>query len=90
MASVVFRCPNKKLRVQAWTADDALGDEDAFFPVECIACRQIHYVNPATGRVLGSADLTNRQPQLAASSLSSPAAGLMNRGKAPRANGRPF
>ena len=56
MAMFLFRCPNKYLRVQAWTADEPPGDDAAFFPVECVACRQMHYVNPATGRVLGRAD----------------------------------
>jgi hypothetical protein len=56
MATFLFRCPNKNLLVQAWTADDLSGDDAAFFPVECVACRQMHYVNPTTGRVLGSTD----------------------------------
>jgi hypothetical protein len=56
MATFVFRCPNKNLRVQGWTADDPSDDDTAYAPVECIACRQLHYVNPVTGKVLGSAD----------------------------------
>lgn len=56
MAILLFRCPNKNVRVQGWTADDPPDDDAAFAAVECLACRQMHYVNPATGRVLGSTD----------------------------------
>jgi hypothetical protein len=57
MATFIFRCPNTKLRVQGWAADDPSdGDNAAFAPVECVVCRRLHYVNPASGRVLGAAD----------------------------------
>jgi hypothetical protein len=55
MPTFVFRCPNKNVRVQGWTADDP-SDDTTFGPVECVACRQLHYVNPTTGRVLGSTE----------------------------------
>jgi hypothetical protein len=56
MVAFLFRCPNKNLRVQGWTADDPSESDSSYAPVECIACRQIHYVNPATGKVLGTAE----------------------------------
>jgi hypothetical protein len=57
MASFVFRCPSRNVRVQGWSAEDPSEDDDATFaPVECTAHRHVHYVNPATGRVLGSMD----------------------------------
>jgi hypothetical protein len=56
MASFIFRCPNTSKNVQGWTADDAPDESDTFVPQQCIACRQLHYVNPQTGRVLGSDD----------------------------------
>jgi hypothetical protein len=56
MAGFVFRCPNTKTKVQGWTADEMSDDGDTYFPQRCIACRQIHYVNPQTERVLGSDD----------------------------------
>jgi hypothetical protein len=56
MVSFVFRCPNRNVRVHGWIAEDVSDDESAYAPVECTACRHLHYVNPATGRVLGSAD----------------------------------
>jgi hypothetical protein len=59
MATFAFRCPNKKVRVQGWTAEDTSDDDAAYASVQCVACRQMHYVNPATGRVLGSADDDN-------------------------------
>jgi hypothetical protein len=42
--------------VQGWTAEDVSNDVNSFVPQQCIACRQIHYVNPNTGRVLGGDD----------------------------------
>jgi hypothetical protein len=56
MATFLFRCPNKNLRVQGWTAEDVSDDDATYSPVQCAACRQMHYVNPATGRVLGNTD----------------------------------
>ena len=56
MAFFLFRCPNNNLRVQGWTADDSPDDDSTFTPVECVVCRQMHYVIPATGRVLGNTD----------------------------------
>jgi hypothetical protein len=55
MATFLFRCPNKNLRVSGWTVDDP-SDDSTYAPVQCVACRQLHYVNPATGKVLGSTD----------------------------------
>ena len=56
MATFVFHCPNKNLRVQGWTAEDVSDDGSAYAPVQCVACRRLHYVNPTAGRVLGSTD----------------------------------
>jgi hypothetical protein len=55
MASFVFRCPNRNVAVQGWIADDP-PDDSAYTAVQCTACRQVHFINGATGRVLGSAD----------------------------------
>jgi hypothetical protein len=54
MATFAFRCPTTKRRVQGWTAEDVSDDDMAYLPIDCVACRQMHYVNPATGKVLGS------------------------------------
>ena len=57
MAPFLFRCPNTGQRVQGWTAEEVSPDEaDTYETVTCIACRQVHLVNPATGEVLGSND----------------------------------
>jgi hypothetical protein len=52
MAAVLYKCPAIGIRVQGWIAEEASG-EDTYFPLQCIACKQMHYVNPATGRVIG-------------------------------------
>jgi hypothetical protein len=56
MAAILFTCPNMGIPVQVWLAGDNRSDNtgETFEPIECIACRRFHYVNPATGRVLGA------------------------------------
>jgi hypothetical protein len=57
MATVVFRCPMLGVHVQGWFADD--GSEnggEVYDTLTCAACRQVHLVNRASGRVLGAAD----------------------------------
>src|SRR6516162_1335284 len=58
MAAILFTCPNMGIPVQAWLAGDNRSDNagENFEPIECIACRRFHYVDPATGRVLGARD----------------------------------
>jgi hypothetical protein len=56
MAPLTYRCPHTGYHVQ-WLAEEVLGLEtETYQPVNCIVCQQIHYVNPATGRVLGQSD----------------------------------
>jgi hypothetical protein len=45
---------NTGLKVQAWSADDISADADRYEATTCTACRQIHLVNPATGKVIGN------------------------------------
>jgi hypothetical protein len=50
---IMFRCPNTGFRVQGLFADDVLaGDGEAYEATTCIACKQVHLVNPVTGKVL--------------------------------------
>jgi hypothetical protein len=55
MATVLFLCPNTGDRVQGWFADDGSGkDGETYDALTCLACRQVHMVNPRTGKVLGT------------------------------------
>ncbi len=56
MAPFLYRCPNTGLRVQGFVAEDVPDDADTYESVTCLACQQVHLVNPATGKVLGEAD----------------------------------
>jgi hypothetical protein len=59
-ATRVFLCPNTGQRVQGWFADD--GSEnggETYQAVNCLACRQVHMINPKTGKVLGADEETN-------------------------------
>jgi len=53
MATRVFLCPNTGDRVQGWFADNGSDDSENYEAVTCLACRQVHMVNPRTGKVLG-------------------------------------
>ena len=44
------------IRAQGWIAEQVSRDQDTYLPLQCIACKQMHYVNPATGRVIGGGD----------------------------------
>ena len=55
MATFLYRCPTMSLNVQGWIADDVTPNEgETHQAVTCLACRQIHLVNPITGNVLGA------------------------------------
>ena len=56
MAPFLFKCPNTGLRVQGWSADEIPADSETYVTMECVACRGVHLVNPASGKVLGSED----------------------------------
>jgi predicted RNA-binding Zn-ribbon protein involved in translation (DUF1610 family) len=52
---IVFECPRTGMNVQHW---DELSTErsligDSYVPVRCPACSSIHFVNSATGKLLG-------------------------------------
>jgi len=60
MATRLFLCPSTGHRVQGWFADN--GPEDGgetYEGVVCLACRQVHMVNPRTGKVLAADEETN-------------------------------
>jgi hypothetical protein len=42
--------------VQAWVAEEVPAGKEVFQTLTCIACLQVHLVNPTTGKVLGSDD----------------------------------
>lgn len=54
MPPFLYRCPNTGDNVQAWAADDHEDDEMTYVQVTCLACAQVHLVNPKSGKVLGS------------------------------------
>ena len=54
MAGFLYRCPNTGQLVQGWSAEDVQTGEDSYESVTCLACSQLHFVNRATGRVLGA------------------------------------
>ncbi len=59
MGNVVFRCPRTGLNVQHWLAEEAgLADGRCTYEtVTCKACTRLHFINRATGRLLGDQEL---------------------------------
>jgi hypothetical protein len=55
MAAFLFLCPNTGYRVQGWVADDGSSENgrEAYEGISCLACGQLHLVNPKNGRVIG-------------------------------------
>jgi hypothetical protein len=53
MAAFIHRCPTTGQKVQGWLADDGFDDRECYETVTCAACRQVHLVNPKTGKTLG-------------------------------------
>ena len=55
MATFIFRCPCTGWNVQAHTEDNDKKGQ-TFETIACIACQQLHVVNPQTGMVAGEDD----------------------------------
>ena len=53
MPPFLYRCPNTGFRVQGFVADDVSKGPESYEAVTCIACQQVHLVNPTSGKVLG-------------------------------------
>ncbi len=68
MATVLYHCPNTGFRVQGYTVDETIpSDHDTYEPVTCLVCKQVHLVNPKTGKLVGEGgrknnDLTGSNP----------------------------
>jgi hypothetical protein len=55
MGTILFRCPNMGVHVQGWMVDDGTEDGGEIYQsVTCLACQQVHLINPRTGKVLGA------------------------------------
>jgi hypothetical protein len=55
MPPFIFRCPNTGFRMQGFAPDDDESEraDDVFVGVTCLACGQVHFVNPKTGKTAG-------------------------------------
>jgi hypothetical protein len=51
-----YRCPKTGYRVQGFIAEDVSDESEGYEVITCIACQEVHLVNPTTGKVLGAAD----------------------------------
>jgi hypothetical protein len=55
MGNVVFKCPATGMNVQHWLADEPPADDPqcTFETVVCQACSRLHFINRASGKLLG-------------------------------------
>ena len=72
MPLFIYRCPVTGYPVQGFSAEDTSEDRHTYEPVTCLACRQIHHVNPATGAVLGEKVESASVTSVAAAAQSQP------------------
>jgi hypothetical protein len=56
VAPLLFRCPNTGYRVQGFVAENTSEDSGHYEVITCLTCRQVHLVNPASGKFLGYED----------------------------------
>ncbi len=56
MPPFLYRCPNIGRRVQGFVAEEVSDDADTYESITCLACQQVHLVNPATGKIVGQED----------------------------------
>ncbi len=57
MPVIRYRCPDCGQEVESFTAQQAAGDSDAYEPVLCPKCQQLHSVDPTNGDVAGEDEL---------------------------------
>jgi hypothetical protein len=50
----LYCCPNTAQTVQGWSADEVADDDTSYQSVTCLACAQLHLINPKTGKVIGA------------------------------------
>jgi hypothetical protein len=53
MSAFVFNCPITSLNVQHWMDDDDDATENVFQGFICPACTRLHFINRASGKLLG-------------------------------------
>jgi hypothetical protein len=53
LPTFLYRCPNTGYRVQGFIAEETSEDTESYEAITCLLCRQVHLVNPTTGKVAG-------------------------------------
>jgi hypothetical protein len=53
MKPVLYRCPTTGEMVQHFVADEPYLNEHSYEPVDCLSCSLVHFVNRASGKVMG-------------------------------------
>jgi hypothetical protein len=54
MKPILYQCPTTSELVQHFIAEEPdAEDEDRYDSVECPACAYVHFINRATGKIMG-------------------------------------
>jgi hypothetical protein len=53
MATLPLSLSDHRPTVQGRSAEEVTDDDTAYESVACLACTQVHLINPKTGKVLG-------------------------------------
>lgn len=57
MKTLIFRCPTTGRNVQGWfSVDTSVAGGESYESVVCTACKNVHLVNPVSGKTLGATD----------------------------------
>jgi len=53
MTTFLYRCPNTGFQVQGYSPEQTSDDQSSYEAITCLMCKRLHFVNPATGKMLG-------------------------------------
>ena len=53
MTTFLYRCPTTGYQIQGYSPEQTSDDESSYEAITCLICKQVHLVNPTTGKVLG-------------------------------------
>jgi hypothetical protein len=66
MGNVIFKCPHTGLNVQHWLDESEPDDASlAYETVVCQACSRLHFINRASGKLLGQPEEGSARPSIA-------------------------
>ncbi len=53
---IIFKCPHTGMNVQHWLTAPPGEPADSHTAIACPACSKLHFINSATGKLLGESE----------------------------------